>query len=404
MTDSPGSNYKWYILALGTATHVFAVAMSRMSMPVLFQEISEDLNLDLVQIGMIWGIVGLSGLFTAFTYGVIGDRLGASRILSIACLLVGVTGALRGMAGSFNSLAIFTFLFGLFGVPLSFATHKAAGEWFSERQLGLANGILAMGMGVGVAVGSMFSATVFSPLLGGWRNLMFVYGAVAVIVSLLWLQARRNPIPDGAVGSAETVPFRQALSHVIRIKDVWLLSIASMFIGSCSMAFIGYLPLYLRGIGWPAVSADGALAALSATSLVGTIPLSMYSDRMGLRKAILSTIFVITIGCTALFAFFTGGAIWLLVILIGIVREGLWSLMITMIMETDGVGTKYSGAALGLSSTISPVGGFLAPPIGNRLALIQPGYAFLFWAALGLVGLIIFYFVQETGWKKRAMD
>ena len=86
----------------------------------------------------------------------------------------------------------------------------------------------------------------------------------------------------------------------------------------------------------------------------------------------------------------------------GKIREGLWSLMITMIMETDGVGAKYSGAALGLSSTITPLGNFLAPPIGNRLALIKPGYAFLFWAALGVVGLVIFHFIRETGWKRKA--
>jgi len=41
----------------GALTHTVAVAMPVMCMPVLFQEISEDLGLSLVQIGSIWGLM-----------------------------------------------------------------------------------------------------------------------------------------------------------------------------------------------------------------------------------------------------------------------------------------------------------------------------------------------------------
>ena len=61
MTDSPGSNYKWYILALGTATHILVLAMPWMCMPVLFKEISDDLGLNLVQVGTVWGMMGHGG-------------------------------------------------------------------------------------------------------------------------------------------------------------------------------------------------------------------------------------------------------------------------------------------------------------------------------------------------------
>jgi len=404
MTDQPESKYRWYVLGLGVATHIFVVAMSRMCMPVLFQEISEDIGLDLVQIGMIWGIVGLAGVFTAFTYGIICDRFGASRTLGVACFLQGITGALRGLSGDFSDLAIYTFLFGLFGVPLAFITHKAAGDWFSGKQLGLANGILAMGMGVGVTLGSMFSATAFSPMLGGWRNLMFVYGGIAVVVSLLWLQVRRRSTPREASEPAVTVPFRQALSHVVRIRAIWLIALSNVCLGGCTMAFIGYLPLYLRSIGWAAISADGALATLSAVSVVGCIPLSVLSDRMGLRKTIIYPSYIITIVGIGLFSVLSGVMVWPLVILIGFVREGIYAILITMVMETEGVGKTYAGTTLGLISTLNPIGGFLAPPIGNRLALINTSYAFLFWAGLALVGLFIFRFTRETGWRKRPVE
>lgn len=401
MTDHQKSNYKWYILALGTATHIFVVALPRLCMPVLFEEISSDLGLSLVQVGIIWGMIGLATLFTAFAFGLVTDRFGTRLTLGVVCLLQGIAGALRGLSSGFASLAIYMFLFGLFSVPLFFATHKAAGEWFSGRQLGLANGVLAMGIGIGTALGSMISATVLSPLLGGWRNIMFVYGAFAIVVGFLWLQTRHKPGQGGAVHSTETVPFRQALSRMIRIRPVWFIALVQMCFSGCRMGLTGYLPLYLRSIGWTAVSADSALAALSAASVVGVIPLSWLSDRIGLRKAILYLAMLMTIVGVGLLSVFSGVVVWPLVILAGIVQEGLAAILITVTMETKGIGAAYAGTALGLNMTFSGVGGFFSPPIGNRLAEINPSFAFIFWSSLIVVALFIFRFVEETGWRKK---
>jgi hypothetical protein len=72
MTDNSPSRYKWYILVLGTATHILAAGIPNLCMPVLFEEISNDVGLSVAQIGMIWGMVGLPGLFTAFFVGMLG--------------------------------------------------------------------------------------------------------------------------------------------------------------------------------------------------------------------------------------------------------------------------------------------------------------------------------------------
>ena len=404
MTNHSPSKYKWYILAMGTATHIFVAAMPRLGMPVLFKEISDDLNLSLVQVGMIWGMVGLSALFTAFAFGLIGDRYGVRLTLGVACLLQGMTGALRGLSGSFTSLAIYMFLFGLFSVPLAITTHKAAGEWFSGRQLGLANGILAAGMGFGSAAGSMINATALSPLLGGWRNVMFVYGAVAVVVGFLWLQTKHSPTQSAASHSTGTVSFRQALLHVTGIRDVWLFALTTMCLSGCTNGLVGYLPLHLRESGWTPVSADGTLAALSTASVVGVVPLSSLSDRIGLRKVVMYPAIMMAVIGIGLLSVFGGAIVWLSVILVGIVREAYFAFLITMIMETEGVGAIYSGTALGLYSTLAGLGSFFAPTLGNGLAIINPSFAFIFWSALAVVALLVFHFAKETGWKKERFN
>ena len=94
LSSIASGNYKWYVLALATLTHTLVMGMPNMALPVLFEEIAFELNLDLVQIGVIWGATSLTGIFMALMGGVVGDRFGARRTLMVACLIAGVTGRL----------------------------------------------------------------------------------------------------------------------------------------------------------------------------------------------------------------------------------------------------------------------------------------------------------------------
>ena len=107
------SKYRWYAICLAAMTLTFCSAMPNICMSVLFDEISNDLNLNLVQVGWIWGFYPLSGLFTVFIAGLLADRFGARRILIVACSLAGLTGASRGLATGFAGLLFTTILVGL---------------------------------------------------------------------------------------------------------------------------------------------------------------------------------------------------------------------------------------------------------------------------------------------------
>ena len=398
MLKSNGSNYRWYILTLGALTHTFAVAMPMMSLPVLFKEISVELDLNLVQIGTVWGMIPLAGIFVVLIGGLLGDRFGVKRTLSTLCFLAGLAGALRGLSGSFISLATTMFLFGILNASIPINVHKVASIWFPGRHLGLANGILSLGMGLGLTAGAMISATILSPLLGGWRNVLFLYGAISIGISILWLLTRSElGQVESPSGYAGTVPFRQALSRVVRIRGVWFLGLIMLGQMACTTGMIGYLPLYLRGIGWTAASADGALAASNSASMMVAIPMALLSDKLGSRKTILLAAMLITAIGVGLLSVVGGAMVWVSVIIASIARDGFMAVNITMITETEGVGAAYAGTALGLAMTLARVGGIISPPVGNSLAGINPGLPFIFWAALAAAALFGFHFIKETG-------
>jgi MFS family permease len=395
------SNYRWYLLGLSAATSTFVTAIPFACMPVLFEEISNDLGLSLVQIGTVWGIASLAGVFVSLAGGIIGDRFGLKSVLGISCLLVGITGALRGLSTSFVMLATIVFLNGIVRAVIPINVTKTIAVWFGGRNLGMANGVGAMGMGLGLMLGPLISATIMSPLLGGWRNVMFLYGGLSVTVAVIWFLFGKGP----AVGSsgkahATPVPFKTAFPGLVRNKAVWLVGLTLLFRMGGITGMTGYLPLYLRGQGWPAASADGTLAVFYAVSTLSVIPVSTLSDRIGMRKAILLAGLVVMTASLVLLPQVGGSAVWGFMIVSGIFMDSFMSIIITMLMETKGVGVEHAGTALGMVFTIAPIGAVIAPPLGNGLARIDPGLPFVFWAAMSLLAVVTLSFTSETGWRR----
>lgn len=401
MTNDQESKYRWFIVTLAALTMAFVVAIPEMCMPVLFKEISNDLGLSLVQLGTVWGMIGLGGVFTCIAGGLIGDRFGTKRTISVACILAGIAGASRGLSGSFMGLTATMFIFGILVMTLTLNIHKSAGVWFSGRQVVIANGIVATGIALGFMAGAMISDTIMSPLLGGWKNVLFFYGAVSIIMGLIWIMTRRESAHGGITHPANGEPFCRTLARVVRIRNVWFLALGNLFYSGCLMGLTGYLPLYLREIGWKAASADGALAVFNGAGMVAAIPLTLLSGRLGSRKMILVPSLIIAVISVGLLSVAEGSIIWLLVILIGLGRDAYYAIITTMIIETEGVGAAYAGTAIGIVWTVGNLGGFIGPPVGNILAGFYPGSAFIFWSVLVLASVLIFRQTEETGQGKK---
>jgi NNP family nitrate/nitrite transporter-like MFS transporter len=368
-------------------------------MPVLFKEISEDLGLNLVQVGTVWGMISLSGLLTCLIGGVLGDRFGLKRIITLACYLTGLTGALRGLASDFTSLVAISFIYSILSSLVMINIPKVSRIWFSGRRFGFANGVQATGMSVGFTIGAMISATMLSPWLGGWRNVLFLYGLVTIILGIVWHITVREPGKEQPSDVTATLSMRRAISHVSRLHSVWLLGFALSGYFGCLQGVTGYLSLYLQDIGWSPGNADGVLAAFNIAGAFGALPVALLSDRLGRRKVILSSLMIMAIVGTTLLPVFKNELVWVMAVMIGFTRDSSMTLFIVMVMESEAVGVAYAGTAMGLLQTISRLGGGVSPPLGNSLASINISMPYFLWAAFAVIGLVILGFARETGQK-----
>ena len=399
-TRVQSESYKWLILAISTFTFTFVVAIPQMSMPVLFDEISTELNLSLVQVGWIWGIGSVLGILVGLIGGPVGDRFGPRRTLAVACLLMGIAGAARGLSNSFSMLAITTLLTGFAQWSIPMSVHKTCGVWFPRDQLGLANGAVSVGMALGFMLGALLAATVFSPLFGGWRHVFYVYGAVAILFSIFWWFSQDKI--DGADHQRhQSVAFGDAIRHVMRSRNVWIFSVATAGVAGCVNGLLGYLPLYLRDLGWAPVKADATVASFHAASMICAIPIAMLSDRIGSRRAVLmAAALLICIG-TGLLGFVGGLMISAAVLIAGISRDGFMAMTMTAIIEEKGIGARFAGSATGLNMSVMGITIVFAPPIGNWLARFDSGLPFLFWAAVVFAGFTGYFFMQKTSAYRR---
>jgi MFS family permease len=386
------SSYRWVMLALCALTPLSVVTLPNMSLPPLFATISHDLGLSLVEIGAIWGMGSFTGIFFALVGGTLGDRFGTRATLFATCFLTGLFGLTRSFAVDFTTLLLTTLLFGIFQSIIPVMLFKVAREWFPSEQLGMASGVISAGFAGGLMLGPLLSTSMILPALGGWRQVLVFYAAIAIGMSLLWLVI--HPVEQQSELSRQPrVSLVESLRYVVRLRNVWILGIGGLGISACFQGFTGYLPTYLKSIGWAGLDADRVLAAFFVTSLTAVIPLSMLSDRLRLRRGFL--IFaacILSIG-TGLLSVAQGTIIVLVVAATGCVFDSFMAILNASVLEVEGGSQLYAGTLIGFATTIRNLGGAFSPPVGNSLTAIGLNIPFLFWSGMGLFAVVMFAFI-----------
>ena len=383
------SRYRWVMLALCTLTPTFVITLPNLSLPPMFATISQDLGLSLVQIGTVWGIVSFSGIFFALIGGTLGDRFGSRSTLFATCLLTGVFGLARSFAIDFNTLLLASLLFGIAQAIIPVMLFKVIRQWFPAEQLGMASGVISAGFATGLMLGPLISTSVILPALGGWRPVLVFYGGITVLVSVLWLIV--HPAEQKAEASrTPPVSFRHSLRYVMGLRNLWILGIGSLGVSACFSGFAGYLPTYLKAIGWLEIDADRALAAFFLASLTAVVPLSILSDRLRSRRGFLIIGTLILAGGIGSLTFAQGTMIVLVVTATGFVFDTVMAIQNASVLEVQGVGYIYAGTALGFATMFRNLGGAISPPIGNSLADIGLSAPFLFWGGMGLFAVFMF--------------
>lgn len=393
-------NYRWVVLVVIMATQFFLIGLSWTCMPALFGHIQEDIPMTKAQWGWVWGMVPIALVCTGVLAGLAADRWGVRKVVGIGILLASFIGITRGLSGDITTLAITMFLFGA-SIPLVFINlPKTLGMWFPQEEYGLANGLSLLGFSLGGAITVMVSGAYITPLLGGWQRVLFLYGAMGLILGVIWLSLIRDrkPISAGHAGAGQH-NLKEGFRQLLRVRQQWIL----VGLNTCQLAallgVLGFLPESLVRRGLSEASAHGTASIVLWSKIAGNFLFPVLSDRLGTRKAFLAILCPVMAIGIFMAGSFLGVPLILGCILTGLAIGGILPIIFLSPLETEEIGPALAGSSMGILFTIGNLGGFIAQPLAGKIIDLTGSEA----AAFGLFALIMFaglplsLMLKETG-------
>ena len=156
-TSGAGHPRRWAILAV-LVTSLLVVVLDNTILNIALPTIQRDLNADASQ--LLWAVDSYILVFAAllFTWGVLGDKYGRKRILTIGLITFALASALCAFATSPEQLILFRGLMGIGGAAVLPVTLAVITVVFPPHERGKAIGAWAGAVGGAVALG---------PVLGG---------------------------------------------------------------------------------------------------------------------------------------------------------------------------------------------------------------------------------------------
>lgn len=174
------------IMGLTTTSHSL-VHLFEGVLPPLIPLVMVEFNTDYLHMGIIVSIFSYAFGLGSLPAGILADRIGSRRLVTVFLFGAGVSSAAVMMAGSFW---IYALLMGLIGAFCS-TYHPASNTLISLsiREKGKGFGIHGIAGSLGVAIVPALSAWIGSSL--GWRSPYLLYGVLGVAIGFFSLTVPR---------------------------------------------------------------------------------------------------------------------------------------------------------------------------------------------------------------------
>jgi CP family cyanate transporter-like MFS transporter len=353
---------RWLIL-LGLWLCYFSFGAIAASIAPLVPLIQADIGLSHSALGSIMGAWQLVYIAAAIPAGMLLDRLGARLAITLGVCLIAVSALGRAFAEDYWQLLGAVMLFGLGGPIISSGAPKVVTDIFTGSQRGLAMGIYMTGPTLGGILALTLTHTVLLPGFNqDWRQIMLLWGGIALIAAVIWLAIastshtwteRDEHPPERRSGSA-VLPGLLATPGVVLL----LCMAAGAFL--INHGLNNWLPELLRNGGMTLSEASNWAALPMLIGIIGslTIPRLATPPR---RLRILLALCISSSVASVLLTIDEPGILTSALLIQGLVRSSLMTVLILTLMELPGMKQQHAGTASGLFFSAAEVGGVLGP-------------------------------------------
>ncbi|MEY4636309.1 MAG: hypothetical protein RJA55_2107 [Acidobacteriota bacterium] len=401
---SPAAKKALIAASLGWLLDAFDV----MLYALILTAVVKDLDLSLATGGQLASLTLAASALGGLVFGVIADKLGRTRALSLSILLYSVFTFACGLAQNVWQLAMFRFLLGL-GMGGEWASGATlVSETWPEKHRGKALGIMQSCWAIGYGAAAVVVALVLPTY--GWRAVFFV-GIIPALFTLwirknleepeMWVRSRvSTPDSDSRLPSAVRGDKPLGLSGVSLtiVVTLTLMNAATMFAWwGLNLWVPSYLslPVAQGGIGLSTTTMSMFVIAMQVGMWLGYVTFGFISDAFG-RKPTYVTYLVLA-----------AALVWAY----GSTREPIYLLALGPFVAFFGTGyfsgfgavaseifpTAIRATALGVTYNSGRLLSAAAPFVIGSLAQSQGfGVAFTITAVAFLIAAMLWMGIPET--------
>jgi sugar phosphate permease len=227
-----------------------------------------------------------------FISGLIGDRIGARRLVSMGMFFAAFTCAAFGMASS-GAMLLAAFTLNGFAQSTGWpGTTKGMAEWTSPERRGAVMGLWCTSYQVGGIVASWFCTLMLGSY--GWRAAFFGPAVcIAGVGAIVLLTLRPGPYAVTVIPQTGSLAARAGINReVFRNPTLWSYGAAYFFIKLIRYSVLFWLPYYLHtALGVSETDAGYLSISFEVGGVIGAVTIGFISDRVKhLSRSIIAAI------------------------------------------------------------------------------------------------------------------
>ena len=356
------SHYRWLLL-FGVWLLYTAFGFVASSLAPIVQLIEADLDISHAAMGSILGVWQLTYIVSAIPCGILLDRMGSRWALTLGALIIAASAMARGLAPDYFTMLIAVMLFGIGGPIISAGAPKVITQWFEGQSRGLAMGIYMTGPAIGGIISLTMTHSILLPWLDSWRLLMYLVAGFCLFAGLAWFSIASHPalaISELEHRASTNLPHGQILKRLASDPTVLLVLFMGIGVFMFNHGMNGWLPELLAHGGMSLIEAGYWAAIPTIIGIAGSLLIPRLATP-GRRFHILLLLASAAMVASVLLQFRSEPLMFTGLLLQGIARSSLMTVLILILVELPGIGDRYAGVASGLFFSAAEIGGVLGP-------------------------------------------
>ena len=214
----------WIVWSLGCLFYFYEFLL-QVSPGVMSSELMHDFSITSQSLGVLVGMYFYSYAAMQIPGGVLMDRFGPHRLLTLATAICALSTVAFGMTDNFVTACVARLMIGLGSAFAAVGAMKLAASWFPPQRFAFLTGLMVT-IGMLGAIGGQAPLALLIDYFG-WRNSMEILGAVGLLIAILILLIAKDA-PDKSQTTMhhpiEEEPLLSSLLALIKNKQLWLVA------------------------------------------------------------------------------------------------------------------------------------------------------------------------------------